>query len=301
MTMWLVRAGGAGEREQVALDNNVAVVGWEEMPDLVSCSTREQLQALLRDTYPAEKPRTLASWQNQIWPVRNVMQVGDLVALPLKSRAAIAFGIITGDYVYRRDLPGAPMHTRPVEWLAQVPRSAFDPDVLFSFGAFMSVCRVERNDAEQRVRGMLAQKTWAAPSSRARPSTPALRIATASAPLSIADFEERSHAMIRDRIAQRFKGHRLASLVATLLEVQGFQSRVAPPGPDGGVDILAGSGPLGFDAPRLAVQVKSQDAKVDVRVLREMAGVMHRFQADHGLLVAWGGFNQSVRAEGAPE
>jgi restriction system protein len=32
-----------------------------------------------------------------------------------------------------------------------------------------------------------------------------------------------------------------------------------------------------------------------------MAGVMHRFQADHGLLVAWGGFNQSVRAEGAPE
>ena len=55
---------------------------------------------------------------------------------------------------------------------------------------------------------------------------------------------------------------------------------VSPPGADGGVDILAGKGPLGFDPPRLVVQVKSQDAPVDVGVLRELQGVMHQFNAD---------------------
>ena len=302
MTMWLVRAGGAGEREHLSLDNSVAVVGWEDLPDLAPCTAKEDLQALLRDTYPGEKTRTLTSWQNQIWLVRQTMQVGDLVALPLKSRATIAFGAIIGDYAHRHDLAGGPLHTRPVKWLAQLPRSAFDPDVLFSFGTFTTVCRIERNDAEQRVRDLLTSTERPAAARLVPSSMRNLRISASSPmPLSIADFEERSYGMIRERIAQKFKGHRLAELVGALLEAQGFQARVSPPGPDGGVDILAGSGALGFDAPRLAVQVKSQDAKVDVRVLREMAGVMHRFQADHGLLVAWGGFNQSVRAEGAPE
>jgi restriction system protein len=67
------------------------------------------------------------------------------------------------------------------------------------------------------------------------------------------------------------------------------------------VDIKAGSGPLGFDAPRLIVQVKSQDAKVEVKALRELTGVMGRFHVDHALLVGWGGFTQAARAEAAAD
>lgn len=300
MTMWLVRAGRAGEKEQCALKAKAALIGWEELPDLTHCGSREELHLLLRDTYPEERAKTLASWQSQIWPVRALMEVGDLVALPLKTRATIAFGTVSGSYAYRRDLPGGPLHTRPVEWLAQIPRSAFDSDMLFSFGAFMTVCRIARNDAETRVRAMLAEGNWPAPASLA--PRPNLRPVTSSpVPLTIADLEQRSTDLIRERIAQRFKGHHLAELVAALLETQGYRARVSPRGVDGGVDILAGRGPLGFDGPRLVVQVKSQDAKVDVRVLRELTGVMGRFRAEHGLLVGWGGFNQAVRAEAASE
>lgn len=307
MTMWLVRAGKAGEKEQSALLNGTALIGWEEVPDLTSCSDRDELLGLLCVAYPGERRKTLASWQNQIWPIRETMQVGDLVALPLKARAAIAFGTIAGDYVYRTDLPGPPQHSRPVRWLAQVPRSEFDPDMLFSFGAFMTVCRIGRNDAEARVRALLDQACW--PAAGARPTLPKpaelanLRPANLSGPvpLTLDQLEQQSAAMIRDRIAQRFKGHELARLVAALLEVQGYKVRVSPPGIDGGVDILAGCGPLGFDAPRLVVQVKSQDTKVDVRVLRELSGVMARFQAEQGLLVGWGGFNQVVRNEAASD
>jgi restriction system protein len=300
MTMWLVRAGKSGEKELCALQNNVALIGWEELPDLTPCRNRDRLLNLLQDAYPSERRKTHSSWQNQIWPIRDTMEIGDLVALPLKSRAAIAFGTIAGEYAYRTDLLDEPQHTRPVKWMAQVPRSEFDPDMLFSFGAFMTVCRITRNDAEQRVRTILDQETWPAAAEMRLPPRAAsnLRVSSSSpVPLTVVELMERSNALIRERIAQRFKGHRLAELVAALLEVHGYRARLSPPGIDGGVDILAGGGPLGLDPPRLVVQVKSQDSKLDVRVLRELSGVMSRFQAEQGLLVGWGGFNQAVRAE----
>lgn len=34
MAVWLVRAGSNGEREQYALDYNVAVIGYDTVPDM---------------------------------------------------------------------------------------------------------------------------------------------------------------------------------------------------------------------------------------------------------------------------
>ncbi|MGI4800326.1 MAG: restriction endonuclease [Janthinobacterium lividum] len=82
-----------------------------------------------------------------------------------------------------------------------------------------------------------------------------------------------------------------------MLETEGYRTVVSPAGADGGVDILAGKGPLGFDPPRLVVQVKSQDSAVDVTVLRELQGVMHQFSADQGMLVAWGGVTKALMRE----
>ena len=72
---------------------------------------------------------------------------------------------------------------------------------------------------------------------------------------------------------------------------------VATPGPDGGIDAFAGQGPLGLDNPRVVVQVKSSPSPVDVRVVRELDGVLSRQNADQGLLVAWGGVNLPARKE----
>ena len=54
---------------------------------------------------------------------------------------------------------------------------------------------------------------------------------------------------------------------------------------------------MGFDPPRLVVQVKSSDQPLDVMALRELRGVIRGFGADQGLLVSWGGFRQSVPRE----
>lgn len=61
--------------------------------------------------------------------------------------------------------------------------------------------------------------------------------------------------------------------------------------------MFAGKGPLGLDAPRLIVQVKSSPTPVDARVVRELHGVLSTHGAEQALLVAWGGVNKVARQE----
>ena len=291
MTLWLVRAGRNGEREQLALDQNLAVIGWDELPDLGQLQDRTELAALLEEIHPDRSAKTRSNWESQIWPFVRVMAEGDLVALPLKTRPSIALGKVMGSYRHRTDLPGV-FHTRPVRWIAERPRSEFDQDLLYSLGAFMTVCRIRRNHAEARVAAMMEGK---APPSAALEDADEARSDLEAAP----DLELYARDQIRDFISRRYRGHRLTELVAELLAAQGYQVRVSPEGPDGGVDILAGRGPLGFERPRLAVQVKSGEGAADVKVLRELQGVMRNFGADQGLFVSWAGYRGSVPKEAA--
>jgi len=83
------------------------------------------------------------------------MKPGDWIVTPRKTKAAIAVGEITGSVLYEKDAPDPYCVSRPVKWLnLEVPRSAVDQDLLDSFGAFMTICQVSRNDAEKRVRSM---------------------------------------------------------------------------------------------------------------------------------------------------
>lgn len=284
MTVWMVRAGAHGEREELALEQGLAVVGWGELPDLARIGSREELAELYRSIFPDAGRGLVANHVGQLWAFRERIEVGDLMVLPLKTRSAIAIGRVKGPYQYRADHPEDAHHTRPVEWMAtDIPRSAFDQDILYSLGAFMTVCQIERNRAEERIQAVLEGRRKKGEDGGDVEGPP--------------DLEEYARDQIRSHIGQNFRGHDLARLVAALLKAQGYRTQVSPPGPDAGADIIAGRGPMGFDPPRLCVQVKSSDQPVDVGVLRELQGVMKNFGAEQGLLVAWGGFKQSVLSE----
>ncbi len=281
MSVWLVRAGKHGEREQLALEEDLSVIGWAEMPDLADITTREQMEALCKQRYPDSSQSRISNYVGQLWAFRGRIQKDDLVVLPVKSRPVIAIGKITGDYRYRPDLPEDARHTRPTKWLrTDIPRSAIDQDLLYSLGAFMTVCQIKRNNAEKRIRA-LVEKGGTLP-----PPWPDL------------DVEQYAQDQLKEHISKKFRGHDLARLVSEILRAQGYRTHLSPPGSDGGADILAGAGPMGFGAPRLCVQVKSQDAPVDVSVLRELQGILKNFSAEQGLLVCLGGFKSSVMAEG---
>ena len=290
MTLWLIRAGRYGEREDFALEKKVAVVGWDQVSDLAMLRNRSMLSELLRQNYPEQKAKTLMNWESQLWPLAHEIKPGDLIALPLKHRAVIALGEVSGPYKYVSENPPGALHTIPVKGWKELSRNQFEQDLLHSLGAAMTVCRIQRHQAEDRVRAMLVGS-----SITVRPLE-TVNTNESDVPL---DVEQYANDQIIDYVRRKFGGHRLAYLVGAVLEAQGYQIRVSPEGPDGGVDILAGRGTLGFETPRLAVQVKSGDSPMDVTVMRELSGVIHNFGADLGLIVSWGGYKSSVDRESA--
>jgi restriction system protein len=288
MALWLVRAGKSGEDEDLALKSGRALIGFDEVPNMSSVKSKEVLFEILRETYPDRPKNAIFNFRGQLWAFLKRIQEDDLVILPLKTRSVIAVGRVVGPYEYKLDNPEDARHTRPVEWLrTDIPRSALDQDLLYSLGAFMTVCQIQRNKAEERIRALVEGK--------AKPIAKQYSNEEATEDLNVPlDLEEYASDQISNHIGRKFRGHELTRLVTEVLKSQGYKVLMSPVGPDGGVDIIAGRGPMGFDQPRLCVQVKSSDTPVGVTVLRELKGVMDDFKANQGLLVSWGGFKQSV-------
>jgi restriction system protein len=86
-------------------------------------------------------------------------------------------------------------------------------------------------------------------------------------------------------------------LVAELLKAMGyFVAHVAPPGPDGGVDVTAYKDPLGTVAPRIRVQVKHRDQKVTIKEVRELEALLRK-EGDIGLFVSRSGLTADAERE----
>lgn len=290
MSVWLVRAGRNGEREDLAMDRNLAVYGAEELPDLGKVKSKEEMVTLFRAAYADAKEGTVQAWAAQAFKFVRQIKKGDTVVLPLKTRGVIALGEVTGDYQYRTDLGELVRHVRPVKWIRKdVPRTTFKQDLLFSLGAAMTIAQITRNNAEQRVLAVLKGG-----SDSGEPGDSPEGTIEDEATVSV---EQVARDQLLRFIERNFRTHDLARLVDAVLQAEGYSTHLSPPGPDKGVDILAGTGALGFDPPRICVQVKSQASPVDAPTVRELQGVMQSFKADHGLLVSWGGFTSSAIRE----
>jgi restriction system protein len=111
------------------------------------------------------------------------------------------------------------------------------------------------------------------------------------------NIAEWAHDTIIRQIRSRFQGHDMTRLVAAILQAEGYYTQESKPGPDAGVDILAGRGTLGLGQPTLCVQVKAWETAADVNVFRSLQGTMSSFGATQGLLVCWGGFAAPARSE----
>lgn len=88
----------------------------------------------------------------------------------------------------------------------------------------------------------------------------------------------------------------LQELVAGLLKAMGYHvTWVAPPGKDGGVDIVAYADPLGTRPPRIKVQVKRHQDRIKVDGLRAFLAILG--EEDVGIFVNSGGFTKDAEHE----
>lgn len=305
MALWLIRAGKHAEHEQRFFNDSRCYLTWDgtENSDLSKAKDYEGVKELLAKLYPDYKPKTRINWASQIAPFVFDIQKGDWVVLPRKHSAALAFAEVVAGYAFDPNAPPTYRHSVKVKWITiDVPRLAFDQDLLHSFGAFMTVCRISKNNAEARVRAM-EKAGWKA--KLADLVTLPLNKVSSSEQLEsteeLFDIEQSARDQIAKVVQARFKGHEMAELVGAILRAQDFKTHISPPGPDGGIDILAAPGTFGFAEPRICVQVKSQQTPIERTVLDALGGVMKKVSATHGLLVCWGGFKGSIDKEEAQQ
>lgn len=301
MNAWVVRAGQQGENEHWNLEQGRATVGWPEVGDLGAARTRDDVRALVEEAYPADSPARWANTTGQLWAFRAAIHKGDLLVLPLKTKPGyIRFGRVTGEYFYDATQPDKTRrHSLPVKWFSDpISKTVIEQDLIYTINGILTVFKPSRNNAAARLEAI-------AKGSHDPGDTEPIRIKDTTDDESTSDVTDPDTApsvvAIRDRIrthvSANFREHELTRLVAEILEVLGFQCEVSPPGPDGGVDIIGGMGPLGMDAPTLIVEVKSEPTPISVRVLRGLHSAMTQHGADQALLVAWGGVTKPAQTE----
>jgi restriction system protein len=162
MAVWMVRAGRHGEQEQAAHQGNFVTIHWIELGDLSAVQDKEPLRELYGKAYPKEtNERALASELGQVWAFCREIEVGNLAVLPLhenpkKPVSAFAVGRVSGPYRYRTDLGNDIKHVRSVEWIGKpIPAASFQEDLRGALGVPLTVYRISRNNADQRIEAAL--------------------------------------------------------------------------------------------------------------------------------------------------
>jgi len=119
--------------------------------------------------------------------------------------------------------------------------------------------------------------------------------ATRDVALTFEMADEQAWAEI-ERFLTNMPPYEFQNLVAALLKGMGYHvAWVAPPGRDGGIDVLAFSDPLGTKPPRIKVQVKRQQNTVTMDGLRSFMAVLG--DGDVGIFVNTGGFTKDAMEE----
>ncbi|MFJ4159598.1 CBS domain-containing protein [Microbacterium testaceum] len=153
MRAWMVRGGRQGQREQVALSQGRAIVGWSEVGDL-SGKSREEIREGLTAVHPDESNQLIGNWTGQLDRFVNEMRIGDVVVMPLKSDRTLAIGTVRSDYNFDDDGEGE--HFREVDWhRSDVERTSLKHDLRASLKSLLTICELTRFGSVDRLEAVL--------------------------------------------------------------------------------------------------------------------------------------------------
>ena len=120
-------------------------------------------------------------------------------------------------------------------------------------------------------------------------------VAVEGAAIKLEEAEESSWAEV-EAFVQAMNPYDFQDLVGAVLRAMGYYVVwTAPPGRDGGVDLVAAPDPLGTRSPRIKVQVKRQLQPITVDGLRSFLATLG--SDDVGLYVSMGGFTKGAQDE----
>jgi len=280
--VWHFRPAREGAFGRLLLEEGLLCAEFGVREDLSEHLDPGQILDAVETANRNETRSRVRSMSTQLNALVNEMQPGDLVLCSLPGGRQIGIGLLEPGL--HEDPEGRP--ARRLRWLRDpVSRDALMPDLLTATGAYVPLTEIARPGVLDRLRLLIRDGRDPGPIA-----------ASGEAPITLEGLIALERARIRDRVGALFTGHAMAELVGALLRLDGLSVSVGRPGPDGGVDLIAGGGPLGIAPPRLVGQVKSGLQVAGDETLQALLGNLHAGGADAALLVSWSGVTRQAMA-----
>jgi restriction system protein len=239
----------------------------------------------MHQVWPGASKGKLASSVGQVFRFLNDIQIGDDVITYDPGRRVYLIGTIKSEPRYdEASIPTLP-RIRDVEWRSEILRDQLSSTTRAKLGSISTLFLLS-DDASAALRAIEKSPDDAVQDEDEAEETEEL-IAN--------DLRDQSREFIKDKIS-RLDWQEMQELVAGLLRAMGYKTRVSPSGPDKGKDIVASPDGLGFDQPRIVVEVKHRpNTAIGSQDIRGFLGGRHK--DDKGLYVSTGGFTKDARYE----
>jgi restriction system protein len=281
---WMVRAGEGGDAIE-AFEKGFVAVGYG-VGDLSAIASREAIRDLYRKTHPDAKPGKATNAIAILFKIRSKVQIGDNVVTYDPNKREYLVGNIQSDYFSDPKTMKRLPHSRRVKWEARVSRDLLPLSSRNSLGSTLGLFAVD-------------EEVWAsiAAAMAGKPSVAIEDDVAEKEALdeSREDVSAKAHELVKDQIL-RLSDSALEQLTAALLRAMGYRTRISSPGADRGVDIFASPDGLGFQEPRIKVEVKHRSkTSMGAPEVRSFIGGLR--EGDRGLYVSTGGFTKEAKYE----
>ena len=288
--MWMIRAGEGGFRFEEFKEQSLVSIGWAELGDLRPMKTREDFIAAVAAAYPSAKKAQISVSAGQTFRFVREVRIGDSVVTYDRSERNYLVGVVTGDYEFAPNLSKEQPNIHRVKWRGKVSRDTLSVTARNSLGAISTLFLIPLEVSKEIENELLGAK-HASPSSEAPLSTIPVEEQVDEL---YKDIQSKGFEFIKDKVNQ-LDWEEMQELVAGLLRAMGYKTRISPSGSDRGKDIVASPDGLGFEDPRIVVEVKHRNASMGSQEIRSFLGGRH--ENDKGLYVSTGGFTKEARYE----
>jgi restriction system protein len=227
---------------------------------------------------------------SQLNKIANVIKTGDRVITYDPSKRLYYIGVVTGDYEFIANAEDGLANQRKVDWQNKIDRDQLSVPTKNSLGSTLTVFEIPEN-AEKEIDTVIAGKVETA----TQPEKYASNEADLNTENLLDDLKSRAKEFIKDRLVD-LDWEEMQSLVAGLLRAMSYKTRISPQGADRGKDIIASPDGLGFEQPRIIVEVKHRpNQQMGSQEIRSFLGGRHK--DDRGLYVSTGGFSKDAKYE----
>lgn len=281
--MWMVRAASGGSLAEAFREKGVVAIGFDDIGDLSRHKDKAAILAAIIECRPDASTGSRMSSASQIYRFRDELDSGDRVITYDPGRRVYLVGTIAGPYRYDPELLPPFRHVRDVQWEGEVERDRLSTGTRNSLGSTLTLFRVPAVAAEELEQLLQGQ------------AVPAVAVEEEEDESSVLErYKEEALEIIKDRV-NRLDWESMQQLVAALLRAMGYKTRIAAPGPDRGVDIMASPDGFGFESPRIIVEVKHRTQVIGSQQIRSFLGGRHK--DDKGLYVSTSGFTKDAQYE----